>query len=99
MNESDYSIYEKDLLGKIQSWIENDSRTVINGQNIFLCLSGVGHRVAQDKLADICCSFMEHHFCHWYMDMFKFIAKIIDLNKLSNNLATKTDSRYHFCNG
>lgn len=89
LNESDYSIYEKELLGKIQSWIENDSRTVINGQNIFLCLSGVGHRVAQDKLADICCSFMEHHFCHWYMDMFKFIAKTIDLNKLSNNLATR----------
>lgn len=89
LNESDYSIYEKDLLGKIQRWIENDSRTAINGQNIFLCLSGVGHRVAQDKLADICCSFMEHHFSRWYIDMFKFIAKTIDLNKLSNNLATR----------
>ena len=89
LNESDYSIYEKELLGKIQRWIENDSRTLINGQNIFLCLSGVGYRVEQDKLADICCSFMEHHFSRWYMDMFKFIAKIIDLNKLSNNLATR----------
>ena len=89
LNESDYSIYEKDLLGKIQKWIQNDSRTLINGQNIFLCLSGVGHRMAQDKLADICCSFMESHFSRWYMDMFKFIAKTIDLNKLNNSLATR----------
>ena len=72
------------MLGKIQKWIEDDSRIVANGQNIFLCLSGIGHRVEQDKLADICCSFMEHHFSRWYMDMFKFIAKTIDLNKLSN---------------
>lgn len=89
LNESDYSIYEKELLGKIQKWIQNDSRTLINGQNIFLCLSGVGHRMAQDKLADICCSFMESHFSRWYMDMFKFIAKTIDLNKLNNSLATR----------
>ena len=89
LNESDYSIYEKDLLRKIQRWIENDSRTMINGQNIFLCLSGIGYRVVQDKLADICCSFMEHHLSQWYMDMFKFIAKIIDLNKLSNNVTTR----------
>ena len=89
LNESDYSIYEKELLGKIQKWIQNDSKTLINGQNIFLCLSGVGHRMAQDKLADICCSFMESHFSRWYMDMFKFIAKTIDLNKLNNSLATR----------
>lgn len=89
LNESDYSIYEKDLLGKIQKWIQNNSRTLINGQNIFLCLSGVGHRMAQDKLADICCSFMESHFSRWYIDMFKFIAKTIDLNKLNNSLATR----------
>lgn len=89
LNESDYSIYEKDLLEKIQRWIENDSGTIINGQNIFLCLSGVGNRVEQNKLADICCSFMEHHRSRWYVDMFNFIAQTIDLNKLSNNLAKR----------
>lgn len=89
LNDKDYSLYEKVMLGKIQKWIEDDSRIVANGQNIFLCLSGIGHRVEQDKLADICCSFMEHHFSRWYMDMFKFIAKTIDLNKLSNDLATR----------
>lgn len=89
LNESDYSIYEKALLEKIQRWIENDSRAVINGQNIFLCLSGIGLRMEQNKLAEICCSFMEHHLSRWYVDMFNFIAQTIDLNKLSSNLATR----------
>ena len=59
------------------------------GINIFKCLSEVAERISQDTLAEICCIFMENNYVYWFTDMFKFIAKKINLNKMDNSSAKK----------
>src|SRR5699024_4618304 len=35
----------------------------------------------------ICCQFIEKHYGRWYIDMFKFIAQLMDLRKMSDESA------------
>ncbi len=75
------------IVGEIQSWLTSPHYNVSIGQNIFKCLSGVAYRMSQDSLSSICCEFIDRHYSRWYMDMFKFIYRFIDLNKMSHESA------------
>lgn len=59
------------------------------GQSIFNNLSNISYRLSQDTIADICCKFIDKHYSRWYMDMFKFMSKRININKMSKNNAGK----------
>lgn len=83
LNDSDYMIYEKQIIGAIKEWLNNDDAVFEIGQNVFKCLKGIAYRVSQDVLAEICCLFMDKHYSRWFMDMFKFIEHWIDLKKMS----------------
>ena len=39
--------------------------------------------MSQDTLSEICCQFIEKHYSRWYIEMFRFIANRIDLQKMS----------------
>ncbi len=84
---------EKYIIGEIHAWLNAPNYTV--GRNIFVCLSGVAHRMSQESLSGICCEFIDKHCCNQYMDMFKFIARYIDLNKMSDESAQ--DLVQHIC--
>lgn len=43
--------------------------------------------MSQDMLSEICCQFIDRHYCCWYIDMFKFIDNRINLRKMSNDSA------------
>lgn len=87
LNDKCYEHYEKSIVDEIKSWLSSDNSVVSIGQNIFKCLSGVAYRISQDTLSEICCQFIDKHYSHWYMDMFKFIANCIDLRKMSDDSA------------
>lgn len=87
LDDKCYNAYEKNIVGEIKSWLNRDFSVVAIGQDIFKCLSGVAYRMSQDMLSEICCQFIDRHYCCWYIDMFKFIDNRINLRKMSNDSA------------
>ena len=85
LNDSDYVMYEEQIINGIKEWLNNENVVVAIGQDVFKCLMGIAYRVSQDVLVEICCLFMDKHYRRWFMDMFKFIDKRIDLRKMSNS--------------
>lgn len=82
LDDKCYEHYEKTVVNEIKSWLSSDIVVVSAGQNIFKCLSGVAYRMSQDTLCEICCQFIDRQYSRWYMDMFKFIAQRINLQKM-----------------
>lgn len=87
LDETNFKTYEKYIIEKINSWLNNDIIISSIGQNIFKCLSGISHRMSQDKLGEICCQFIDKHYSRWYIDMFKFINSHIIIEKMSPSCA------------
>lgn len=87
LEDGEFKKYSDVLIRKIKDWLDDEHATVAIGQNIFSCLSNISLRLQQDSLAEICCLFIEKHYRRWYMDMFRFIAKGIDLQKMSETMA------------
>ena len=87
LNDSDYANYEGQIISTIKEWLSSKHSVIAIGQSIFTCLTGTAYRMHQDILAEICCTFMDNHYSRWYMDMFKFIANRIDINKMSADCA------------
>ncbi|EOS77671.1 hypothetical protein C819_00782 [Lachnospiraceae bacterium 10-1] len=83
LDDKCFELHEKNIVNEMKSWLSNDSPVVSIGQNIFKCLSGVAYRMSQDTLSEICCQFIEKHYSRWYIEMFRFIANRIDLQKMS----------------
>lgn len=83
LDDANFEKYEKEIVEEIEEWVNDDKPVVNVGQYIFESLSEVSYRMSQDTLARICCLFMEKHFSRWYGEMFKFMAKGIDLDKMS----------------
>lgn len=87
LEDGEFKKYSDFLIQKIKAWLDDKQATIAIGQNIFSCLSNISLRLQQDSLAEICCLFIEKHYRRWYMDMFRFIAKGIDLQKMSETMA------------
>lgn len=87
LNDKDFNYFEKCVVGEIKVWLNDDNSVVAIGQNIFKSLSGVAYRISQDTLAEICCDFIDKHYVRWYRDMSEFIAKRMDLRKMSDKSA------------
>lgn len=87
LDDEKFKEYEELIVNKIRDWFEGEQHSVSIGYGIFPCLSGVAHRMSQDVLAEICCLFMDRHFGRWYLDMFKFIANYINLQRMSSESA------------
>ena len=86
LSDEKFELYESLLLDSIESWIgDNDKESV--GDNIFNNLSDVSYRLSQDRIVKICCEMIDHHYARWYMNMFEYIDKSIDLNKMSRDNA------------
>ena len=89
LNDETFAKYQKTIVEEIQSWLNSDTAVLSIGQNIFNCLSEVAYRIPQDTLSEICCQFIDKHYSRWYTDMFKFIAKHMDLTKMSDESACR----------
>ncbi len=84
-----YKAYEEDVVKNIKEWLNDDNGCVAIGSSVLYAMMSAAHRMSQDTLCDICCLFMEKHYSRWYMDLFKFISKRIDINKMSEESAKK----------
>lgn len=84
LDDDNYKYYEKIIVDEINSWLSNDNSVVFVAQSIFKCLSGVAHRISQNTLSKICCRFIDKQYSRWYIDMFDFISKHINLRNMSN---------------
>lgn len=89
LSEKCFKFYEEQIINLIYSWLDDEHATIIIGQSIFNNLSSVSYRLSQDIIANICCKFIEKHYSRWYMDMFKFMARRIDISKMSDESAQK----------
>lgn len=87
LSEEAFKTYESQIINLIFSWLEDEHATVAIGQSIFNNLSNVSYRISQDIIADICCKFIDKHYSRWYLDMFKFMSKRIDINKMNEESA------------
>jgi len=87
LDDNSFAKYEKEIIVEIEEWINGSDPVVNVGQYVFDSLSDVSYRMSQDTLSKICCLFMDKHFSRWYLDMFKFMSKRIDLNKMSRESA------------
>ncbi len=83
LSDNDFEAYQQHLVNNITAWLDDNNLTLAIGSSIFRCLEGISHRVSQDILAEICCKFIEYHYSRWYTDMFPFIARCLQLNKMS----------------
>lgn len=89
LSDEKFRSYESSILKIIYEWIDNEEKNISIGESVFKNLSNVSHRLSQDVLAEICCKFVEKHLSRWYMDMFKFISKRIDITKMCEENAKK----------
>lgn len=87
LNDEAYKKYENIIVHGIKDWLSEANPIIAIGHSIFQGLSGSAHRMSQNDLAEICCMFMENHYSRWYMDMFKFIDKHMDLKKMDQHVA------------
>lgn len=87
LDDASFEKYEKEVVDEIEKWLNDDHSVVNVGQYIFESLSGVSHRMSQDVLSEICCKFMDKQYSLWYIEMFKFMSKRMDLNKMSKGNA------------
>ena len=85
--DSEFEEYKVYMLGEIKEWIENP--IVMFGESIFKCLGGVAYRVEQNELAEVCCLFIEKKYLRWYMNMFKFMGKYLNINEMDQEVAKK----------
>lgn len=83
LSDESFQKYADLIMREIRNWLNDENPVVAVGQNIFKCLSGVYLRLSQNSLAEICCLFMEKHYSRWYLDMFRFMAKL-DLRKMDD---------------
>lgn len=88
LSDEAFKTYESQIINLIFSWLEDEHATVAIGQSIFNNLSNVSYRISQDIIADICCKFIDKHYSRWYMDMFKFMSRRINISKMSKESAT-----------
>lgn len=82
LDDKEFQHYEENIIRQIKEWLNDEDSIVAVGNNIFKCLLAVAHRINKDTIAEICCLFIEKHYSRWYLDMFKIIAKHLDINKL-----------------
>ena len=87
LDDNNFEYHEKNIFAEIKALLNNEESMASIGQNIFISLSGVAHRISQDTLSEICCEFIEKHYVRWYTDMFKFIETYIDIRKTSDEYA------------
>ncbi len=83
LSDEGYKQYESLITSRIEDWLNSETHITTVGQTIFRCLTGIGYRMSQDYLANICCIFIDKHYSRYYMDMFKFIRKRLDIRKMS----------------
>lgn len=83
LSDSKFAYYESETENIINTWLNEEGSIVFIGHSFFKNLSKVAYRFSQDKLVDICCKFIDKHYSRWYIDMFEFIAKRININKMS----------------
>lgn len=84
LDDAEYENIENKLVLKIREWLNDDNAIVDVGKYIFKFLTGVCQRASQDLLAEICCIFIEKNLNRWFTDIFEFMAKCIDINKMEN---------------
>lgn len=82
LNDEEYKKAEAVILNDIIEWLSDENSSMAIGSHIFPSLSGVSHRISQDKMAEICWLFIERHYSRWYIDMFKYMAKSINICKM-----------------
>ncbi|MCI8800611.1 MAG: hypothetical protein HFH88_12490 [Lachnospiraceae bacterium] len=87
LEDGEFEKYRDALIQKIKKWLDDEHAIVAVGQSIFSCLSDISLRLHQDTLADICCQFIDKHYRRWYTDMLRFIAKHIELQRMSETMA------------
>lgn len=87
LEDGEFAKYSDALIQKIRKWLNDEHAIVAVGQSIFSCLSDISLRLHQDTLAEICCLFIDKHYRWGYTDMLRFIAKHIELQKMSEAMA------------
>ncbi|MCM1159315.1 MAG: hypothetical protein NC300_11135 [Bacteroidales bacterium] len=83
----DYNLSQ--ILKEIEKWSTEESASVPIGTLIFKCFSGIAIRVPQDAIMNICCLFMEKHYCKYYIELFRFMEEHIDINKAGKDLTDR----------
>ena len=84
LSDQDFEKYEAYILSEIAVWINEPNPIFLIGQSVFQSLSGVASRISQDKLADLCCMFIDKQHSNYFIEMFKFMAAHIDLRKMKD---------------
>lgn len=88
LDDDCFEIYKIQIISLIYSWLDDEHSITSIGSSIFDNLTKVSYRLSQDTLADICCRFIDKHYRRWYSDMFKFISKCINIQKMSEQSAS-----------
>lgn len=83
LSDSSFENYKTQITNFIYSWLDDEHSITSIGSSIFENLSNVSYRLSQNTLADICCRFIDKNYRRWYSDMFKFMSKCINIQKMS----------------
>ena len=87
LDDKTYKEYEEIIVEEVFAWSRSDNSGMTTGNCVLKALSGVAPRMSQDSLGDICCQFFKKQDYRWYRELFNFIIRNIDLEKMSSNKA------------
>ena len=87
LSDEAFKTYESQIMNCIFLWLDDEHAAAAIGQSIFNNLSNISYRLSQDVISDICCKFIDKHNNHWYIDMFKFMSRRINISEMNEEHA------------
>lgn len=87
LEQTVFDKYKKTVINEIGLWLKNDKPPINLGFAIIKCMEGISVRITQDSIADICNLLFNKHYGNWYIDLFKFFSREVDISKMSNEKA------------
>ena len=87
LEDSVFEAYKIQLLKGMIQWIQDINKSFDTGHYIFMCLEGVHYRLKQEEIAELCTLFMKLGEKRFFTDLYKLMARCINLSKMDMNVA------------
>lgn len=95
LKDDEFQEYESRAYEYIEEWMKANERPIQIAETFFKCMNKVCYRLDQNRVADICISFLKKQYSRYYKEMFDLIVHCIDLNKIEQEKSNELIKRVY----
>lgn len=89
LDNNKFDEYEKVFWNYVERSFQDKQKFEKISNIILFSISRLAYRLSQNKMAEICCAFIEHNLWRSYTSLFIFMANYIDLKEMDLNIADR----------